>query len=140
MILLDTSADSASRQPENAIVIPPWTGSREDAGGLVNLIPFLECMSSMGSKLTEAIAMFSPNDVRPVIQRYEGKDIPTEFAKMEAEMKRKVVEDWEAKRGGSSPGGWFSSPFKTVQVGCDMGSRGPADAVERRIGSTVDVY
>ena len=34
-----------------------------------------------------AIAIFKTPDVRPVLQAYEGKNIPIEFAKKEIEMK-----------------------------------------------------
>ena len=34
-----------STHPENAVVIPKWTGDSKDKG-LVAMIPFLECMFS----------------------------------------------------------------------------------------------
>ena len=39
-------------------------------------------------------------DVRPVLKAYEGKDIPSTYAAIEAEHKRRVVEAWEKKRDG----------------------------------------
>ena len=45
-ILLDINPDHASLQPENAIIVKPWTGKQDDAAGLINLIPFLECGST----------------------------------------------------------------------------------------------
>lgn len=43
--------------------------------------------------------------MRPVLQAYEGKDIPIEFAKKEAEMKQRHLEEWEHSRKGLSRGG-----------------------------------
>ena len=50
-----------------------------------------------------AIAIYKPQDVRPIIQAYHGKDIPIEYAKKEAEAKQKHIEDWKA--GKISGGG-----------------------------------
>ena len=38
--------------------------------------------------------------MRPILKAYAGKDIPIEYAKKEAENKRKHVEEWE--RSGAS--------------------------------------
>ena len=54
--------------------------------------------------------MFSPADVRPILKNYHNKDIPAEFARFEAEAKRKEVEDWERRRGNSTSvagAGWL---------------------------------
>lgn len=42
VVMLDTNSDHSALQPDNAIVIQPWDGSRGDKG-LVEMIPFLEC-------------------------------------------------------------------------------------------------
>lgn len=42
VILLDSHPEHASAQPENAIILPKWTGDPKDKG-LVAIIPFLEC-------------------------------------------------------------------------------------------------
>lgn len=42
-----------------------------------------------------AIGFFSPADVRPILKAYQGKDIPTEYAKKEAEAKRIAVAEWD---------------------------------------------
>lgn len=65
-------------QPENAIILPKWKpGSKEPGGGgdtgLVGLIPFLE-----------SIAILNVPDVRPVVEKYKGKDIAVEYAKVSA--------------------------------------------------------
>jgi len=72
VIIIDTKAKHVRNQPDNAIVLPPWKGDPTDKG-LVNLIPFLEYIHTMQYA-----------DVRKVIKSFEGKDIPTEFARREA--------------------------------------------------------
>ncbi|KAI0319290.1 HAD-like domain-containing protein [Amylostereum chailletii] len=97
VILLDTHPEHASAQPENAIIMKPWKGERGDKG-LVEMIPFLE-----------SIAIYKPQDVRPILKAYEGKDIPREYALKEAEQKRLFVEDWKARGGGKGlSGGGFT--------------------------------
>lgn len=71
VILVDSHAGHAKAQPENAIILDPWKGQANDKG-LVALIPFLEYIATM-----------SVEDVRKVLKSFEGKDIPTEFARRE---------------------------------------------------------
>jgi import inner membrane translocase subunit TIM50 len=40
--MIDTNAEHANLQPENAVIIKPWEGKGGERG-LVDLIPFLEC-------------------------------------------------------------------------------------------------
>ncbi|EJF60655.1 NIF-domain-containing protein [Dichomitus squalens LYAD-421 SS1] len=94
VILLDTHPEHVKPNPENAIILPKWTGDAKDRG-LVAMIPFLE-----------SIAIFRTPDVRPVLKAYEGKNIPIEYAKKEAEMKRKHLEEYEHSRKGLSRGGF----------------------------------
>ena len=60
-----------------------------------------------------ALAIYQVPDVRPVLQRYSGKHIPTAWAEVEAEQKRAVLEEWEKTRSsvkgkiGSGFGGMF---------------------------------
>jgi import inner membrane translocase subunit TIM50 len=42
--MIDTNAEHANLQPENAVIIKPWEGKGGERG-LVDLIPFLECRS-----------------------------------------------------------------------------------------------
>jgi import inner membrane translocase subunit TIM50 len=42
VIMIDTNAEHAALQPENAVIIKPWEGKGGERG-LVDLIPFLEC-------------------------------------------------------------------------------------------------
>lgn len=55
-------------QPENCVPIKPWVQTDKDDTALVDFIPFLEF-----------IARTSPADIRPVLQSYQGCDIPSEF-------------------------------------------------------------
>ncbi|GFZ44526.1 Mitochondrial import inner membrane translocase subunit TIM50 [Saitozyma sp. JCM 24511] len=103
VVLLDTNAEHAALQPENAIIIKPWEGQSGDKG-LVDMIPFLE-----------SIGIYSPADIRPILKNYQGKDIPIEYAKAEAEMKRNVQEEWERQHPATSAGaGWLSGMFGSV--------------------------
>ncbi|KAI1177283.1 NIF-domain-containing protein [Nemania sp. FL0916] len=72
VIILDTKASHVQNQPENAIILPPWQGQKDDKD-LVSLIPFLEYIFAMEYK-----------DVREVLKSFQGKHIPTEFARREA--------------------------------------------------------
>lgn len=53
----------------------------------------------------QAIAIYKPADVRPILTAYHGKDIPLEYAKKEAEGKQKHIEEWEKKKGEPNPFG-----------------------------------
>jgi len=43
--MVDTNAEHAALQPENAVIIKPWEGKGGERG-LIDLIPFLECTST----------------------------------------------------------------------------------------------
>jgi import inner membrane translocase subunit TIM50 len=47
-----------------------------------------------------AIGIYKPPDVRVVLKAYEGKNIPIEYAKKEAEHKRQFIEEWKSRGGG----------------------------------------
>ncbi|RMY59026.1 hypothetical protein D0863_12076 [Hortaea werneckii] len=74
-LIIDTHAAHVKNQPENAIVLPKWSGSPRDehAKDLVSLIPFLEYVATMGIE-----------DVRAVLKSFEGQDIATEFLRRES--------------------------------------------------------
>jgi len=95
VVAIDTNASKYALHPENAIIVPKWKadGSGGEASGLIGLIPFLE-----------SIAIHAPPDVRPIIKAYHGKDIPKAYAAVEAEQKRKVIEEWEKTRKGAGSG------------------------------------
>ncbi|KAF4620794.1 hypothetical protein D9613_001039 [Agrocybe pediades] len=98
VVMLDTDPEHASAQPENSIILPKWNGDPKDKG-LVAMIPFLE-----------SIAIYRPDDVRPILKAYAGKDIPLEWGRKEAEMKAKHIAEWQAKNKHkiSSGGSGFS--------------------------------
>ncbi|KAG6820317.1 hypothetical protein H0H93_002404 [Arthromyces matolae] len=97
VISLDTDADHVSTHPENAIVIPKWKGDPKDTG-LIAMIPFLE-----------SLAIYRPPDVRPILESYQGKNIPIEYAKREAEQKAKHIAEWQSKKALRTSS--FSSMF-----------------------------
>ncbi|KAI1756845.1 HAD-like domain-containing protein [Xylaria castorea] len=72
VIIIDTKESHVQNQPENAIILPPWKGDKNDKD-LVSLIPFLEYIFAMEYK-----------DTREVLKSFKGKHIPTEFARREA--------------------------------------------------------
>ncbi|KAI9821025.1 MAG: mitochondrial inner membrane protein required for protein import [Pycnora praestabilis] len=89
VILIDTVPSHAKLQPENAIILSKWTGAPQDKE-LVSFIPFLEYIATMGL-----------SDTREVLKSFEGKHIPTEFARREAlareKFEKQLAED-RAKR------------------------------------------
>lgn len=108
VISLDTSADHTSTHPENAIILPKWKGDPRDHG-LIAMIPFLE-----------SIAIYKPKDIRPILEAYKDKDIPTQYAKNEAEAKRRHIEEWTKKKGKTG-GGLSLTGF----MGGTSGSKSP---------------
>ncbi|THH32450.1 hypothetical protein EUX98_g1718 [Antrodiella citrinella] len=89
VILLDTHPEHVSAQPENAVIMPKWTGDPKDKG-LIAMVPFLE-----------SIGIYKPADVRPILETYHEKDLPLEYAKTEALAKQKHIEEHK-KRGAAS--------------------------------------
>ncbi|KAH9485806.1 Mitochondrial import inner membrane translocase subunit TIM50 [Psilocybe cubensis] len=94
VVMIDTDPEHVSTHPENTIILPKWKGDPKDKN-LVAMIPFLE-----------SIAIYKPGDVRPILQRYAGKDIPLEYGKVEAEMKAKHIAEWQAKHKNSAGSGF----------------------------------
>ncbi|EAU92017.1 import inner membrane translocase subunit tim-50 [Coprinopsis cinerea okayama7 len=92
VLVLDTNPDHVCLQPENAVILPKWKGDPKDKG-LIAMIPFLE-----------SIGIYKPPDIRPILKAYEGKNIPIEYAKTEAEAKARHIEAWKAKQPGVSSG------------------------------------
>jgi len=85
VVVLDTHPEHVQLHPENALIPPKWDGNPRDTG-LIALIPFLE-----------SIGIYKPPDVRPILKAYQGKDIPVEYAKREAEEKLVHIENWKKK-------------------------------------------
>ncbi|KAH7885179.1 HAD-like domain-containing protein [Phlebopus sp. FC_14] len=104
VILVDTHEEHIMTHPENSIVLPKWTGNPGDKG-LVALIPFLE-----------SIGIYKPQDVRPILQAYRGKDIALEYAKKEAESREQHIAEWKGKGKGLSSGGFTLSSLFGVST------------------------
>ncbi|PHH75714.1 hypothetical protein CDD80_2171 [Ophiocordyceps camponoti-rufipedis] len=86
VIIIDTNAAYVRKQPENAILLDPWKGDVKDKE-LVSLIPFLEYIYTM-----------QHSDVRKVLKSFEGKHIPTEFARREAIARQEFHKQLEARK------------------------------------------
>ncbi|RKF61433.1 Mitochondrial import inner membrane translocase subunit tim50 [Erysiphe neolycopersici] len=86
VIILDTDKAHVKKQPENAIILEPWRGDPNDKE-LVSLIPFLEYIPTMAY-----------SDVRKALKSFEGKYIPTEFARREAIARKKFHEQLEEEK------------------------------------------
>ncbi|KAI6383093.1 hypothetical protein MCOR25_000281 [Pyricularia grisea] len=86
VIIIDTNPEHVSAQPENAIILPKWTGDAQDKD-LVALIPFLEYIHTMQYP-----------DVRKVLKSFEGKNIAEEFVRREAIARKKFQEQLEQNR------------------------------------------
>jgi len=97
VIIIDTNARHVRDHPENAIILPKWTGDPKDQE-LVSLVPLLEFIHTM-----------QYSDVRKVIKSFDGTHIPTEFARREALARaehNKRVKAQSSRGGGIS---WLSS-------------------------------
>ena len=83
-LIIDTHAPHVKNHPENAIIIPKWSGDPKDPGtkDLVALIPFLEYVATMNAE-----------DVRTVLASFKGKNIPEEFARREGLARAKFNEE-----------------------------------------------
>ncbi|KND91091.1 Mitochondrial import inner membrane translocase subunit TIM50 [Tolypocladium ophioglossoides CBS 100239] len=90
VIIIDTKASNVRKQPENAIILDPWKGNAKD-NDLVGLIPFLEYIHTM-----------QYSDVRKVIKSFDGKHIPTEFARREAIARKEFNKQLEAQKSKHS--------------------------------------
>lgn len=126
VIIIDTNANHVRAQPENAIVLPKWTGDPKDTK-LVSLVPFLEFIHTMDY-----------SDVRKVIKSFEGTDIPTEFARREAIARAEHQKRLEGIRGKAKPTagamGWLSGmlglkPSNMSLMVPPEGEENPAEAL-----------
>ena len=98
--MMDTVAGHARLQPENAIILPKWKGNLQDKD-LVSYIPFLEYVATMDF-----------DDTRQVLKSFEGKHIPSEFARRDViarERFRKELAEEQAKRPRRSGAGLLGS-------------------------------
>ena len=85
VIMLDTNPESVSLQPENAILLPPWKGQKDDTD-LAGMVAFFE-----------AIGIYGIPDVRKTIKAYEGTHIPTEHAKHTKELREHELAEKRAQ-------------------------------------------
>ncbi|KAL2127771.1 hypothetical protein VTI74DRAFT_10187 [Chaetomium olivicolor] len=97
VVIIDTDPKHVRAQPENAIILPKWTGDPKDKE-LVSLVPFLEFIHTM-----------QYSDVRKVIKSFEGTHIPTEFARREALARAEHNKRIQAKSSKGSGMSWLSS-------------------------------
>lgn len=122
VIIIDTNATHVRKQPENAIVLEPWKGNSKDQD-LVGLIPFLEYIHTM-----------QVDDVRKTLKSFEGKHIPTEFARREAIAraefnKRKPKSASSGSSGFGALGGLFGlKPSNMSMTMAPEGEQNPAEA------------
>lgn len=123
VIIIDTEPKHVRAQPENAIILPKWKGQPGDKD-LVDLVPFLEFIHTM-----------QYSDVRKVLQSFDGKHIPTEFARREAlaraEHARRIGTGKAKTSGGGL--GWLSShlglkPSNMSLMVSPEGEENPAEA------------
>ena len=97
VIIIDTNAKHVRDQPENAIILPKWTGDAKDKE-LVNLVPLLEFIHTM-----------QYDDVRKVIKSFDGTHIPTEFARREALARAEHNKRVQAKSSRGGGMNWLAS-------------------------------
>lgn len=97
VIMIDTEPKHVRAQPENAIILPKWTGDPKDKE-LVSLVPFLEFIHTM-----------QYSDVRKVIKSFEGTHIPTEFARREALARAEHNKRMQAKSSRGGGMNWLSN-------------------------------
>ncbi|KAG5993759.1 mitochondrial inner membrane protein required for protein import [Claviceps spartinae] len=123
VIILDTNPQHVRKQPENAIILKPWEGDPKDKD-LVGLIPFLEYICTM-----------EYSDVRKAIKSFEGKHIPTEFARREALLRQehnKKLEEQKKKSKGSGVGALSNflglKSSKMTMMVAPEGEQTPAEA------------
>ncbi|KAK5987049.1 Mitochondrial import inner membrane translocase subunit TIM50 [Cladobotryum mycophilum] len=90
VIVIDTKPEHIRKHPENAIILDPWKGDPNDKE-LVALIPFLEYIHTM-----------QYSDVRKVLKSFEGKHIPTEFARREAIARKEFNKQVQGKKQKTS--------------------------------------
>lgn len=94
VILIDTEPDAAFLQPDNAVLMKPWTGEPKDQD-LARLIPFLEWIATQPVK-----------DIRPILKSFQGTNVPEEYARREAIARKKFEEEWYEKHKSDTGSNW----------------------------------
>ncbi|KAH8680049.1 hypothetical protein BGZ60DRAFT_467992 [Tricladium varicosporioides] len=111
VIIVDTKSSHTQRQSENAIILKPWEGQVADKD-LVGLIPFLEYIHTMAY-----------TDVRKALKSFEGKHIPSEFARREAIARQKFeaeLAEEKKKRPKHSGAGFLANALGIKPQGMMM--------------------
>lgn len=80
VVMMDNNPEHFSLQPDNAILVPAWDGSPDDRY-LLDILPFLE-----------TLAITSPKDVRVILKKYYGEDIPKALRELELEQQRLLAQ------------------------------------------------
>ncbi|KAL7749551.1 mitochondrial inner membrane protein required for protein import [Sorochytrium milnesiophthora] len=99
VIILDIDKKRFSRQPDNGVLIPRWTGDPQDKR-LLEFVPFLEML-----------ALSNVDDVRPILRSYSDTYLPDEFAQRRAIYERKALDEQrkqEAERASRQGSGFLS--------------------------------
>ncbi|KIV87037.1 hypothetical protein PV11_02608 [Exophiala sideris] len=114
VLIIDTDSHHVKNQPENAIILPKWTGDPKDQT-LIQLIPFLEYLATMGF-----------DDVREVLKSFDGTNIPVEFARREKILREKFAQQEAEKRKGKKGKtiGGLASALGLSKSNPDEGSSG----------------
>ncbi|KAH9819595.1 HAD-like domain-containing protein [Melampsora americana] len=94
VVYLETKPSLVQLHPHNGFIIPPWDGKSTDSG-LVDMIPLLE-----------AIVFNGVQDVRDVVQAYEGRDPVKAYAESEARQKKVLLDKWQAQQERRKSG-WY---------------------------------
>lgn len=94
--MIDTVPSHAKHQPENAIILPKWTGDPTDLN-LVQFIQFLEYVATIGF-----------NGTCKLLKSYEGDYIPAEFAKRENALREKFEGRLVEEREETQTQCWWS--------------------------------
>jgi import inner membrane translocase subunit TIM50 len=118
VILIDTEADSAFLQPDNAILMKPWKGDAKDQD-LARLIPFLEWVATQPVK-----------DIRPILKSFHGTNVPEEYARRESIARKKFEEDWYKQHKANGGNNW-AAKFLGVQPPAPPAPMMPQDYIRQ---------
>ena len=88
---MDTNPAHAKLQPENAIILPKWTGDPTDKE-LVSYIPFLEYIGANVNERGKGEV-----DTRAVLKSFEGAHIPSEYARRIEKLRVEFNKQMEAE-------------------------------------------
>jgi len=115
VITISFKEDSFKKHPENGIVVEPFTDPTKPDPTLIDLIPFLE-----------DLAMSEPEDVRPILNRYQGNDVGKIFKQELQEQRQREQEKRKGTLGDAiRKGGLFGGAALRKASG---GERSPAES------------